>query len=72
MLVLDAERRITAAEALAHPYFESYREPDEETEAEPYDETLDHTDMPVEQWKRERETERERERRVIKTAVLFY
>ncbi|XP_058841456.1 mitogen-activated protein kinase 12-like isoform X3 [Acipenser ruthenus] len=57
MLVLDAERRITAAEALAHPYFESYREPDEETEAEPYDETLDHTDMPVEQWKRHTFTE---------------
>ncbi|KAG2469387.1 MK11 kinase, partial [Polypterus senegalus] len=51
MLVLDADRRITAAEALAHPYFEQYREPDEETEGEPYDHSFDNRDLSVEQWK---------------------
>ncbi|XP_039625744.1 mitogen-activated protein kinase 12 [Polypterus senegalus] len=57
MLVLDADRRITAAEALAHPYFEQYREPDEETEGEPYDHSFDNRDLSVEQWKRHTFTE---------------
>ncbi|XP_043943271.1 mitogen-activated protein kinase 12-like [Protopterus annectens] len=52
MLVLDAEKRITAAEALAHPYFEQFREPDEETEAETYDDTLDNMTLPLAEWKR--------------------
>ena len=30
MLELDAEQRITAEEALQHPYFEEYHDPDDE------------------------------------------
>ncbi|XP_020382766.1 mitogen-activated protein kinase 12 isoform X1 [Rhincodon typus] len=52
MLVLDAEKRITAAEALAHSYFEQYRDPEEETVAMPYDDSFDNMDCTIEEWKR--------------------
>ncbi|KAL8221153.1 UNVERIFIED_CONTAM: Mitogen-activated protein kinase 12 [Gekko kuhli] len=51
MLVLDAEKRITAAEALAHPYFEAIHDPEEEPEAEKYDDTCDNMDLPLDEWK---------------------
>ncbi|MGH0127667.1 UNVERIFIED_CONTAM: hypothetical protein FKN15_017389 [Acipenser sinensis] len=51
MLVLDAEQRITAAEGLAHPYFEQYRDPEEETETDPYDDTHDKAKLSVNEWK---------------------
>ncbi|XP_072922513.1 mitogen-activated protein kinase 12 isoform X2 [Hemitrygon akajei] len=51
MLVLDAEKRITAAEALAHPYFEQYRDPEEETVAKVYDNSFDNVDLTIEEWK---------------------
>uniref|UniRef100_A0A8D0DQ41 mitogen-activated protein kinase n=1 Tax=Salvator merianae TaxID=96440 RepID=A0A8D0DQ41_SALMN len=51
MLVLDAEKRITAAEALAHPYFEAIHDPEEENEAEKYDDTFDNMDLPLDEWK---------------------
>lgn len=53
MLVLDAEKRITAAEALLHPYFEPIHDPEEEIEAEKYDDTFDNMDLPLDEWKRE-------------------
>ncbi|XP_006122678.2 mitogen-activated protein kinase 12 isoform X3 [Pelodiscus sinensis] len=52
MLVLDADKRITAVEALAHPYFEPVHDPEEETEAEKYDDTFDNMDLPLDEWKR--------------------
>uniref|UniRef100_A0A8C9RRA1 mitogen-activated protein kinase n=1 Tax=Scleropages formosus TaxID=113540 RepID=A0A8C9RRA1_SCLFO len=52
MLVLDPEKRVSAAEALALPFFTEFREPEEETEAQPYDHSLDNADLPLEQWKR--------------------
>uniref|UniRef100_A0A8C0H541 mitogen-activated protein kinase n=1 Tax=Chelonoidis abingdonii TaxID=106734 RepID=A0A8C0H541_CHEAB len=52
MLVLDAEKRITAVEALAHPYFEPIHDPEEETEAEKYDDTFDNMDLLLDEWKR--------------------
>ncbi|TRY85222.1 hypothetical protein DNTS_009265 [Danionella cerebrum] len=52
MLLLDPESRITAAEALALPFFSEFREPEEETEAPPYDHSLDEADQSVEQWKK--------------------
>lgn len=57
MLLLDPESRVTAAEALALPYFSEFREPGEETEARPYDHSLDNTDLTVDQWKRHTFTE---------------
>ncbi|GAB0175967.1 mitogen-activated protein kinase 12 [Grus japonensis] len=52
MLVLDAEKRVTAAEALMHPYFEPVHDPEEEIEAEKYDDTFDNMDLPLDEWKR--------------------
>ncbi|XP_035258259.1 mitogen-activated protein kinase 12-like isoform X2 [Anguilla anguilla] len=57
MLVLDPERRASAAEALSQPYFAEFRDPEEETEAQPYDHSLDNTDLPLELWKRHTFTE---------------
>lgn len=53
MLVLDAEKRVTAAEALMHPYFEAVHDPEEEIDAEKYDDTFDNMDLPLDEWKRE-------------------
>lgn len=52
MLLLDPESRATAAEALALPYFTEFREPEEETDAQLYDHSLDNADLPLSQWKR--------------------
>uniref|UniRef100_A0A7N8X685 mitogen-activated protein kinase n=1 Tax=Mastacembelus armatus TaxID=205130 RepID=A0A7N8X685_9TELE len=52
MLVLDTDKRITAAEALAHPYFALYHDPDDEPEAEPYDQSFESRELKIEQWKR--------------------
>uniref|UniRef100_A0AAQ5ZDA0 mitogen-activated protein kinase n=1 Tax=Amphiprion ocellaris TaxID=80972 RepID=A0AAQ5ZDA0_AMPOC len=57
MLLLDPERRVNAAEALALPYFSEFREPEEETEAQPYDHSLDNADLTLDQWKRHTFTE---------------
>uniref|UniRef100_A0A8C5PAY4 mitogen-activated protein kinase n=1 Tax=Leptobrachium leishanense TaxID=445787 RepID=A0A8C5PAY4_9ANUR len=52
MLVLDAEKRITATEALCHPYFEQFHDEDDETEADPYDDSFDNVELPLEEWRR--------------------
>ncbi|XP_006628561.1 mitogen-activated protein kinase 13 [Lepisosteus oculatus] len=52
MLVLDCDRRLTAAQALAHPYFDSLRDPEDDIEAKPYDDTHDNATLPVNEWKR--------------------
>ncbi|OBS73051.1 hypothetical protein A6R68_12344 [Neotoma lepida] len=52
MLVLDAEQRVTAAEALAHPYFESLRDTEDESKAQKYDDSFDDVDRTLEEWKR--------------------
>ncbi|KAL7868453.1 hypothetical protein SRHO_G00098370 [Serrasalmus rhombeus] len=51
MLVLDPDRHVSAAEALELSMFSEFREPEEETEALPYDHSMDNTDLPLEQWK---------------------
>ncbi|XP_056130050.1 mitogen-activated protein kinase 14A isoform X1 [Lampris incognitus] len=52
MLVLDTDKRITAAEALAHAYFAQYHDPDDEPEAEPYDQSFESRELEIEEWKR--------------------
>lgn len=52
MLLLDPESRVSASEALELPLFGEFRDVEEETEALPYDQTLDNTDLPLDQWKR--------------------
>uniref|UniRef100_A0A8C2ARV9 mitogen-activated protein kinase n=1 Tax=Cyprinus carpio TaxID=7962 RepID=A0A8C2ARV9_CYPCA len=52
MLVLDTDKRITASQALAHPYFAQYHDPDDEPEADPYDQSFESRDLDIEEWKR--------------------
>uniref|UniRef100_F7BWS0 mitogen-activated protein kinase n=1 Tax=Monodelphis domestica TaxID=13616 RepID=F7BWS0_MONDO len=51
MLVLDSDRRVSATEALAHPYFAQYHDPEDEPEAEPYDESIENKERTIEEWK---------------------
>ncbi|KAI2659271.1 Mitogen-activated protein kinase 14B [Labeo rohita] len=52
MLVLDTDKRITASQALAHPYFAQYHDPDDEPEADPYDQSFESRDLDIDEWKR--------------------
>uniref|UniRef100_A0A8C6UUB0 mitogen-activated protein kinase n=1 Tax=Neogobius melanostomus TaxID=47308 RepID=A0A8C6UUB0_9GOBI len=52
MLVLDTDKRITASEALAHPYFAQYHDPEDEPEAEPYDQSFESRELEIDEWKR--------------------
>lgn len=54
MLLLDPEQRACASEALDLPFFSEFRDTEEETEARPYDQTVDNTDLSLDQWKRKR------------------
>uniref|UniRef100_A0A8D0D421 mitogen-activated protein kinase n=1 Tax=Sander lucioperca TaxID=283035 RepID=A0A8D0D421_SANLU len=49
MLLLDPEQRVSASEALELPFFSEFRDAEEETEALPYDQTMDNTDLPLDQ-----------------------
>ncbi|KAJ2641291.1 MAPK protein hog1 [Coemansia sp. RSA 1694] len=52
MLVFDPRKRITASEALAHPYLETYHdEADEPEAAKKFDWSFNDADLPVEEWK---------------------
>jgi len=50
-LELDADKRITAEQALAHPYLSQYSDPTDEPSSPPYDQTFEDLDLPVEKWK---------------------
>ena len=51
MLEIDADNRITAEQALAHPYLANYADPTDEPVSLPYDQTFEDFDLPVEKWK---------------------
>ncbi|XP_035952825.1 mitogen-activated protein kinase 13 isoform X2 [Halichoerus grypus] len=52
MLELDVDKRLTASQALAHPFFEPFRDPEEETESpQPFDDSLEHEKLTVDEWK---------------------
>ncbi|CAH6789955.1 Mapk13 [Phodopus roborovskii] len=52
MLELDVDKRLTAAQALAHPFFEPIRDPEEETEAQqPFADVLEQEKLTVDEWK---------------------
>ncbi|KAM4722280.1 mitogen-activated protein kinase 12-like [Rhinophrynus dorsalis] len=51
MLDLDPETRITAGEALAHPYLEEYNDSDTDTSAEKYDDSFENLNLDVHEWK---------------------
>lgn len=52
MLVLDPDVRLTADEALKHPYFDGLRDPEDCPEPLPYDDSHDNATLPLEEWKR--------------------
>lgn len=49
--MLDSDQRVSAAEALAHAYFSQYHDPEDEPEAEPYDESVEAKERTLEEWK---------------------
>uniref|UniRef100_A0A452FUB9 mitogen-activated protein kinase n=1 Tax=Capra hircus TaxID=9925 RepID=A0A452FUB9_CAPHI len=52
MLELDVDKRLTASQALAHPFFEPFRDPEEETEAQqPLEDSLERERLTVDEWK---------------------
>ncbi|XP_014207353.1 mitogen-activated protein kinase 14B-like isoform X1 [Copidosoma floridanum] len=51
MLELDSEKRITAEQALAHPYLAQYADPTDEPVSLPYDQSFEDMELPVEKWK---------------------
>ncbi|XP_045485189.1 mitogen-activated protein kinase p38b isoform X2 [Pieris rapae] len=51
MLELDADKRITAEQALAHEYLTQYADPSDEPVSAPYDQSFEDMDLPVEKWK---------------------
>lgn len=51
MLELDADKRITAEQALAHSYLEKYADPNDEPTSPLYDQSFEDMDLPVEKWK---------------------
>lgn len=68
MLELDSERRITAVQALAHPYLAQYADPTDEPESEPYDQSFEDMELPTEKWKGNHNT---KNRRAIIMTKLF-
>lgn len=49
--MLDTDKRIMASKALAHPYFAQYHDPDDEPEADPYDQSFESRELEIEEWK---------------------
>jgi p38 MAP kinase len=53
MLDLDPDRRITAEQALAHPYLQQYADPSDEPISPLYDQSFEEKDMEIDGWKSE-------------------
>ncbi|XP_030748567.1 mitogen-activated protein kinase p38b [Sitophilus oryzae] len=51
MLEIDSEKRITAEQALAHPYLAAYSDPNDEPTSAPFDQSEETINYPVEQWR---------------------
>lgn len=51
MLDLDSDTRITATQALAHPYLRQYADPSDEPEAETYDQSWEDMEVSIEEWR---------------------
>ena len=51
MLHLDPDMRITAEQALAHPYLGQYADPADEPTSPPYDQSFEEQDLDIDAWK---------------------
>lgn len=51
MLELDSDVRITAEQALAHPYLAQYADPADEPVSAAYDHSTEDMELPVERWR---------------------
>ena len=51
MLELDADIRITAEGALAHPYLAQYADPSDEPVSAAYDQSFEDMELTVDKWK---------------------
>lgn len=51
MLDLDSETRITAEQALAHPYLAQYADPSDEPTAEPFDQSFENMELSIPEWR---------------------
>jgi len=51
MLNLDPDHRITADQALAHPYLKQYADPSDEPTSDPYDQSFEEKDLDIQSWK---------------------
>lgn len=51
MLEIDSEKRITAEQALAHPYLAAYADPNDEPVSAPFDQSEEMINYPVEKWR---------------------
>ena len=51
MLDLDPDTRITAEQALAHPYLKQYADPTDEPTSEPYDQSFEEKDLDIPTWR---------------------
>nr|CAB3263635.1 p38 kinase [Phallusia mammillata] len=52
MLVLDTDDRITAEQALAHPYLAKFHDPQDEPCAALYDKSYEDAELTIEEWKK--------------------
>ncbi|EDO46881.1 predicted protein [Nematostella vectensis] len=51
MLNLDTDHRITAVEALSHPYLASYADPNDEPTCSTFDDSFDEKELSIEGWR---------------------
>ncbi|XP_040214988.1 mitogen-activated protein kinase 14-like [Rana temporaria] len=51
MLELDPEKRLSAAECLAHPYLEEFQDSDPDPPAEKYDDSFENLNLGIAEWK---------------------
>jgi p38 MAP kinase len=51
MLDLDSETRITAEQALAHPYLTQYADPSDEPTATPFDQSFENMELSIPEWR---------------------
>lgn len=71
MLELDADKRITAEQALAHPYLAQYADPTDEPTSLPYDQTFEDLQLTVDQWKGKTKRSRRMSKNRLKLEVRF-